>query len=145
MKHRSNCLLFSRIILILALQVCCVASTQAQPPKMIGKWNVKFTLANANEYSLRFDAQPDGKGSLLLVDPRLWDGAKPSEAKWSQGDGDSVTFSGNVEFALGNVGRDAGILIFRGKLGTDASMTGEAEFSPLAGEGPSKHGTFKAV
>jgi hypothetical protein len=54
-------------------------------------------------------------------------------------------FSGPIEFLLGNVGRDAGTLVCRGKLETPESITGEAEFSPLVGERPSKHGSFKAT
>ena len=85
--------------------------------------------------------------ALILLDPKLnvWGPAKPSEAKWSRGEGNSVTFSGPVEFMLGNVGRDAGTLVFKGKFETDGSIRGEVEFSPLVGDQPSKHGTFKAV
>jgi hypothetical protein len=56
-----------------------------------------------------------------------------------------VTFSSPVEFLLGNVGRDAGTLACKGKFDTANLITGEVEFSPLIGERPSKHGTFKAV
>ena len=47
--------------------------------------------------------------------------------------------------AVGNVGRDAGTLVFNGKFETADLITGEVEFSPLVGDRPSKHGTFKAV
>ena len=136
-----------RVILMLIFQTCCVALTQAQSPNMIGRWNVEFTFANEGHRSLRFDAQGDGKGSFLLLDPRLkvWAPAKSSEAKWTQGEGNSVTFSGAVEFLLGNVGRDAGTLVFKGKFETPSLITGAVEFAPLVGERPSKHGTFKAV
>ena len=56
-----------------------------------------------------------------------------------------MTFSGPVEFLIGNVGRDAGTLTFKGKFETPDSITGEVEFFPLIGDRPSKHGTFKAV
>jgi hypothetical protein len=56
-----------------------------------------------------------------------------------------VTFSGRVEFLIGNVGRDAGTLTCKGKFETADLITGEADFSPLMGERPSKLGTFKAV
>jgi hypothetical protein len=46
---------------------------------------------------------------------------------------------------LGNVGRDAGTLVFKGKFETPSLITGEVEFSPLIGDRPSKHGTFKAT
>ena len=82
---------------------------QTGSPNLIGKWNVEITFANEEHRSLRFEAQEGGKGTLELLDPRskVWGGAKPSEAKWSPGEGKLVTFSGAVEFMLGNVGRDA--------------------------------------
>jgi hypothetical protein len=114
---------------------------------MIGKWNVQIIFADGSKRSLRFEAQGDGKGTFLLLDPMLsrWGPAKPSEAKWAPGDQNSVTFSGPVEFPIGNVGRDPGTLMFKGKLEASGVITGQVEFSPLAGERPSKHGTFKAV
>ena len=133
--------------LILMLIAQTVAVSQAESPNVIGRWNIEITFANEEHRSLRFDAQDGGKGTLLLVDPksRVWGSATPSEAKWTRSDDNSVTFSGAVEFMLGNVGRDAGTLVFNGKFETPDLITGEVEFSPLVGEGLSKHGTFKAV
>ena len=135
------------LISIVVAQTCIAALSHAQSPNMIGSWKVDITFTNGESRSLRFDAQGAGKGTFLLLDPRLnvWGPAKPSEAKWTQGEGNSVTFSGPVEFMLGNVGRDAGTLVFKGKFETADLITGEVEFSPLVGERPSKHGTFKAV
>jgi len=136
-----------RLVLLLLAETCLVAMAQGQSLNMIGRWNVEINFADGNKRSLRFDAQADGKGTFLLLDPMLsrWGPAKPSEAKWTPGDQNSVTFSGAVEFPLGNVGRDAGILMFKGKFETPDSITGEVEFAPLVGERPSKHGTFKAT
>ena len=133
--------------MILTLIFQTVVLSQAQSPDLIGTWKVEITFANERPRSLRFDAQGDGKGSFLVLDPRLkaWGPGKPSEAKWSRGDGNSVTFSGPAEFMLGNVGRDAGTLMFKGKFETSDLMTGEVEFPQMVGERPSKHGTFKAV
>ena len=119
----------------------------AQSPNLIGRWNVEITFANEDHRSLRFDAQGDGKGTFDLLDPRtkVWGGATSSEAKWSRGEENSVTFSGPVEFMLGNVGRDAGTLMFNGRFETADLIKGEVEFSPLVGDRPSKHGTFKAA
>jgi hypothetical protein len=148
----------SGVILMLIVQMCCGAPAQAQSPNsprdesvrladMIGRWNVEIIFADGNKRSLRFDAQDGGKGTLLVLDPRLkvWGPGKPSEAKWTPGDQNSVTFSGPVEFMLGNVGRDAGTLMFKGKFESADLITGEVEFAPLVGERPSKHGTFKAT
>ena len=135
------------LILMAIAHTGWAAQAEAQSPNLIGRWNVEITFANGTRHSVRFDAQGAGKGSFLLVDPRskVWGPAKPSEAKWTQGDGNSVTFSGAVEFPIGNVGRDAGTLVCKGKFETDGSITGEVEFSPLVGDGPSKSGTFKAI
>jgi hypothetical protein len=119
----------------------------ADSPTVNGSWKIDVTFANDQHRFLRFDAQGDGKGTLTVTDPqsKVWGGASPSQAKWTPSEGSSVTFSGPVEFLLGNVGRDAGNLTLKGKFDTPDLITGEVDFSPLVGDGPSKHGTFKAV
>ena len=120
---------------------------QAQSPNLIGRWNVEIIFVDGNKRSLRFDAQGEGKGTLEMLDPRAkaWGSPTSWEAKWTLGKENDVTFSSPVEFLLGNVGRDAGTLVCKGKFDTANLITGEVEFSPLVGERPSKHGTFKAV
>jgi hypothetical protein len=133
--------------MLIIAQMCCSALAQAQSPNVVGSWNIEIIFGDGDKRALRFDAQDAGKGTLLVVDPRLkvWGPGKPSEAKWTREDQNSVTFSGAVEFMIGNVGRDAGTLEFRGKFEAADSITGEVEFSPLVGERPSTHGTFKAT
>ena len=135
------------IILVMAVNTFSFVLAGAESPNVTGSWKVDVTFANEQHRFLRFDAQSDGKGTLTVTDPqsKVWGGSSPSEAKWTPGEGKSVTFSGPVEFLIGNVGRDAGTLTFKGKFETPDSITGEVEFSPLVGERPSKHGTFKAV
>ena len=86
------------LILMVFAQTCGAALSQAQSPNMIGTWKVEIAFTNGDSRSLRFDAQGAGKGSFLLLDPKLnvWGPARPSEAKWTQGDGNSVTFSGGA-------------------------------------------------
>jgi len=135
-------------ILLLFAQTSFIALAQPQSPNLIGSWNIEITFGDGNKRFLRFDAQGDGKGTFLVVDPRLkvWGPGKPSEAKWIQDEGNnSLTVSGNVEFMLGNVGRDMGTLICRGKFETPAVITGEVEFAPLVGDRPTRHGVFKAT
>jgi hypothetical protein len=119
----------------------------ADSPTVNGSWKIDVTFANDQHRFLRFDAQNGGKGTLTVTDPqsKAWTGVKPSEAKWTPVEGNSVTFSGPAEFLIGNVGRDAGTLTLNGKFETPDLITGEVDFSPLVGDGPSKHGTFKAV
>lgn len=134
------------LILMVLAQTCGAGLSQAQSPSMIGSWKVEITFANGDSRSVRFDARGAGKGSFLLLDPRsnFWEPAKPSEATWTHGDGNSVTFSGAVEFPLGNVGRDPGTLVFKGKFEAGNLITGEVEFSSLIGDRPSRSGKFKA-
>jgi hypothetical protein len=135
------------LVLILILITRSITVSEAQSPNVISTWRVEITFANDEHRSVRFDARADGKGSLVAADPRsrVWDGSKASEAQWSRGEENVITFSGAVEFLIGNVGRDAGTLTCKGKFETADLITGEAEFSPLVGDGPSKLGTFKAV
>jgi hypothetical protein len=135
------------IILVMAVNTFSFVPAEAEPPNVTGSWKIDVTFANDQHRFLRFDAQSDGKGTLTVTDPqsKAWGNAKSSEAKWTPGDAGSVTFSGPVEFLLGNVGRDAGNLTLTGKFETPDLITGEVDFSPLVGDGPSKHGTFKAV
>ena len=135
------------LILVVAVNTCSFVLAKAESPNVTGKWNLEVTFANEQRRFLRFDAQSDGKGTLTVTDPqsKVWGNANRSEAKWNRSEGNSVTFSGPVEFLVGNVGRDAGTLLCKGKFESADLITGEAEFSPLGGERPSKHGTFKAV
>ena len=131
----------------MAVNTFSLGMAEADSPNVTGSWKIEITFANDQHRFLRFDAQNDGKGSLSVTDPqsKVWADAKPSEAKWTPAEGNSVTFSGKAEFLIGNVGRDAGTLAFTGKFETPDLITGEVGFSPLVGDGPSKHGTFKAV
>lgn len=62
-----------------------------------------------------------------------------------------MTFSGIGEFPIGNVGRDAGTLVFKAKFETEGLIRGEVAFFPLDQDPsnpktrPSKSGAFKAI
>ena len=131
----------------MALNTFSFVPAEAESPNVTGNWKIEITFANGQHRFLRFDAESGGKGTLTVTDPqsKVWAGVKPSEAKWTPAEGNSVKFSGPAEFLIGNVGRDAGTLTFNGKFETPDLITGEVDFSPLVGDGPSKHGTFKAV
>jgi hypothetical protein len=141
------------LILIAFGQMLGVGLSQGQSSKVLGSWKVEVIFENGEARLLRVEAYGSGKGSFLLLDPRLkfWGPARSLEAEWTQGDEGSVMFSGPVEFPLGNVGRDAGTLVLKGKFGTDGSITGEARFFPLDQDPKdskaksSKSGTFKAL
>jgi hypothetical protein len=145
---RHSCfVIFSALFLMLITHSDSDASPQPQYPNMIGKWNIEISFGDGTKRSLQFEAQDEGKGTLELVDQKakVWGMSSSWPAKWAPGDGNSVTFSGPAEFPLGNVGRDAGTLLFKGKFEGADSITGEVEFAPLVGDRPTKHGTFKAT
>src|SRR5712691_5169243 len=121
------------LILIVCAQILGVGLSAAQSSNVIGSWKMEITFANGESRSLRFESRESGKGSFLLLDPKLkvWGPAKPSEATWTPNDEGSVTISGAVEFPLGNVGRDAGTLVLKGKFGPTGTITGAALFFPL--------------
>ena len=138
---------------MVSIQMIGTGFSEAGPANVVGSWTVEIAFGNGESRSLRFKADESGKGSFLLIDPKLdrWGPAKPSEAKWTQGGEGSVMFSGPVEFPLGNVGRDAGTLLFKGTLGTGNSMAGEVMFFRLDQDPhdskaePAKSGSFKAT
>jgi hypothetical protein len=138
----SSFVIFSLLILVLA-----TAMSQAQQVNVTGRWNIEIVFANGDHRSLHFDAQDEGKGFLELVDPRakVWGAGTHFDAKWTPGEGNAVTVTGPVEFMLGNVGRDTGTLILKGKFEGADVINGDVEFAPRAGNRPSRHGTFKAT
>ena len=73
---------FSVMILLLT----GASTTKAQAMNMTGTWNVEIIFADGNKRALRFDAQDGGKGTLLVLDPKLrvWGPGKPSEANWTR-------------------------------------------------------------
>ncbi len=125
----------------------------AEPFKVTGGWSVEITFPNGETRALRFEARDSGVGAFLLMDPRsrVWGSGGPSEAKWTQSGDGAVTFSGPVEFLIGNIGRDAGTMVLKGKFGAAGAITGEAKFFPVPQDvnapeaKPSKSGTFKAT
>ena len=147
----------ARMALILSglIQMLGSGMCQAESSKVIGSWKVEVTFQSGESRSLRVEALASGKGSFLLVVPKPIQvlPAVPSAAEWAQSDSQSITFSGPVQFPLGNVGLQRGILILKGKFETDGTITGEAKFfvsdqettSPSPKAEPSKSGSFIAT
>jgi hypothetical protein len=106
------------------------AAPQSQTMNLVGRWQVKYTLAGIGEKNLVFDSQAKGAGSFVLLDagPDDKSPATPLPAAWSQATDDRVNFSGEVELPIGTCCRETGTLIFKGKFHSGNSISGKAIF-----------------
>jgi hypothetical protein len=149
MKCLRTCLMLVLVCGAFPLRISCA---RAEPPNPVGQWQVELKFSGAEEHSLRFDAQADGKATFLLLDSRssLLPPADPTKAEWEQAASGQVMFSGELEFPIGNVGRDAGTLVCRGGFEGANSLVGRASFFSGGQDPkdpatkPAKAGTFTA-
>ena len=142
------------LILLFSTPNASPLSALTQAPNAIGRWQVDFTFTDMVSHVLRFDAEDAGKGTYLLVDRRssLLEPPETSKAEWMQSviDG-KVTISGPIEFPIGNVGRDPGMLVFTGVFDTTDSISGDVAFFRFVQDSkdvektPSKTGKFRAT
>jgi uncharacterized protein (TIGR03437 family) len=142
------------LIFVLATYSLWTSSAQTLPPNLLGRWKVEIKFSTTEEHTLRFDAQADGKGTFLLLDTvsNLVPPAEPTQAQWvQQAASDQVTFSGGVEFPIGNVGRDVGTLVFNGSFQSPNSISGKVSFFRTGQDPkdpatvPAKSGDFTAT
>jgi hypothetical protein len=121
---------FLGLIAISAVYSLRASCAQTQSFNLVGRWKVEFKFSSDKEHNLRFDAQSDGKGTFLLLDTvsSLVPPAEPTKAQWEHAAPDQAKFSGDIEFPIGNVGRDAGILVFKGKFDSANSISGKVSF-----------------
>src|SRR5215470_7803494 len=140
------------LISLFAAHNCLVDAARPQSKELVGQWKIDITFQNKSKRSLRFDAEVSGKGSLLLEARSNWDEpAKPSQAKWTVGKEKRVTILGPVEFPIGNVGREPGVLVFKGAFKSESMITGDFAFytmdqDPMDPKAtPSKTGKFEAT
>ena len=140
------------LILLFAASKCSVDAAQPRSSDLKGRWKIEITFEDQSKRSLSFDAENSGAGSLLLEARSNWDEpAKPSQAKWTSGREKRVTISGPVEFPIGNVGRETGVLVFKGSFKSESMITGDFAFfsvdqDPMDPKAtPSKTGKFEAT
>jgi len=140
------------LILLFAAHSCSVDAARPQSSDLLGRWKIDITFENQSKRSLSFNAEDSGTGSLLMEARSNWDEpAKPSQAKWTAGREKRVTISAPVEFPIGNVGREAGVLVFKGAFKSDSKIAGEIAFFPMDQDPmdpkatPSKTGKFEAT
>jgi len=138
--------------LFFAAHICSVDAARPQSSDLVGRWKIDITFQNESKHSLRFDVDDSGAGSLLLEPRSNWDEpAKPSQAKWTVGKDKRVTILGPAEFPIGNVGRETGVLVFKGSFKSASKITGDIAFfsmdqDPMDPKAtPSKTGKFEAT
>jgi uncharacterized protein (TIGR03437 family) len=140
------------LILVFAAYTPRDSRAQSQTPSLVGHWKVEFKFSNTEEHALRFDVRAEGKGAFLLLDvvSSLNPPAEPTKAQWERAASDQVTFSGEIVFPIGNVGRDAGTLVFSGRVESASSISGKVAFFRVGQDPkdlrtiPSKTGDFSA-
>jgi hypothetical protein len=139
-------------ILVASLALAtCHSPSQASAPSLVGTWDVDYTLGGVSR-ALRFTAEPDGKGTFTLRDARsdLVAGVVPTPATWKDL-GSRLRIAGDVEYPIGNVGRETGTLVLTGPLAAADRLSGDSAFFPPdrdpadASAVPSKTGTFVAT
>jgi hypothetical protein len=141
------------LILLFVAHNCSVEKARPQSSDLVGGWKIDITFENQSTRSLRFDAEDSGKGSLVLEGARdNWDEpAKPSQVKWTVGPEKRVTILSPVEFPIGNVGREQGVLALKGAFKSESLITGDIAFFPIDQDPmdpkatPSKTGKFEAT
>jgi hypothetical protein len=140
------------LLFLIAAYNYSVDAARPQSSDLKGRWKIDITFEDQSKRSLSFDAENSGKGSLLLEARSNWDEpAKPSQAKWTAGREKRVTISGPVEFPIGNVGRETGVLVFKGSFKSESKITGDFAFysmdlDPMDPKAtPSKTGKFEAT
>jgi hypothetical protein len=140
------------LLFLIAAYNYSVDAARPQSSDLKGRWKIDITFEDQSKRSLSFDAENSGAGSLLLEARSNWDEpAKPSQAKWTAGREKRVTISGPVEFPIGNVGRETGVLVFKGSFKSESKITGDFAFysmdqDPMDPKAtPSKTGKFEAT
>jgi hypothetical protein len=124
-----NNMLKSLLILFCLLSLTAQAAAPTEMD-LTGRWQVKFTFAGRPDMHLILDAQAKGSATFLLLDTDADSKPEtsPRPAAWLQTTNDRVGFSGEAEMPFGSCCRETGTLIFKGKFGSNNSLTGKVIF-----------------
>jgi hypothetical protein len=139
------------LLFLIAAYNYSVDAARPQSSDLKGRWKIDITFEDQSKRSLSFDAENSGKGSLLLEARSNWDEpAKPSQAKWTAGR-EKMTILAPVEFPIGNVGRETGVLALKGVFKSESKITGDMALYPMDQDPmdpkatPTKTGKFEAT
>lgn len=101
-------------------------------PSLVGVWTVEYTLGEEH-HTLSFRADPPqfgeiGTGTFVVKGLPVVPPEVPVPAVWDQISPELVSFTGEIEFPLGNVGNDPGTLIFKGTFTSADTIAGTSIF-----------------
>jgi hypothetical protein len=141
------------LILLFSAYNCWADAPRPQSSDLVGRWKIDITFEGEAKRPFDFDADDSGRGSLTMETPRdNWiEPSSPAQVKWTSGAEKRVTFFAPVEFPIGNVGREAGILVFKGEFKSENKITGDialypADSDPMDSKAtPTKTGKFEAT
>ncbi len=136
-----------RVILLLVGFSCCAATAvRAQTPGLEGRWQIEVVFPNSRTHKIQFDALGTGVGTFLLLDDvsNLNPPAQLNKAAWSSRTASNFAVTGELEFPIGNVGIDAGMLQFEGAMTAADTLAGSVTFSNKIAGKATKTGTFTA-
>ncbi len=142
-----------RLVIVLALlSLASVYGVSAQETSFAGRWQVKFTLLNSDEKNLILVAKENGAAFLELKDtgPDNKPVPTPQPAIWSKTAG-KLDISSIVELPIGTCCRETGTVIFKAKVTSNNSVSGNVIFVTNTDEEESPYkyrstiGTFSAT
>lgn len=128
-----------------------VRLSSQQEPHVIGQWRVEYRFADEPARVLQFDARESGTGSFLSLDESRRSSlapAVPGKAVWTQ-TATRVSFSGEVDTPIGNVGYSMRSLDFEGAFTSSSVILGTVvdggDVAAPRLPGPTAKGTFTAT
>lgn len=141
--NRSICLIF--------VLLCALPAFSQTSPVPVAAWDVTFNLSGNVSRRLIFMSMSNGTGTFRLSGPRATTQAPTTfPAVWARPLPGLMSFSGEVEFPIGNCCRETGTLMFKGTQNTaGGTITGRAIFAsdltPTTTNGGIYFGTFIAT
>ena len=118
-------------------------------PRLVGRWKVVYTLPESPNGALQFEALESGRGWFTPLGSARSSLSEPvrGEAVWKRSS-THVTFSGDLNLPIGNVGYESIALAFEGTFASETVIKGTArlvEEPPDGGTSDGPTGRFTAT
>ena len=132
---RKKLIILAATLLIAAASITAQdkSETESSSSVPVGGWDVTFSLLSpttvTNTRRLMFMSFSDGTGTFRIIGPRTtWTTQTIFPSVWRSLTPSFMSFSGEVEFPIGNCCREAGTLVFKGTRANDGTMSGPVLF-----------------